>query len=62
MRRLTEQTKEDIKRAFLSWENTGISQEHLIKQLANHAIGLLQIADEQADWFEPEVSDGHDGG
>lgn len=53
MKKITEQTKQDIIYAFYSYANSGIPEEHLVRLLADHAIGLLQIADENDEWFEP---------
>ena len=52
MKRVTPQCKEEIRKAFQALVGSGIPEEMLARMLADHAIGLLEIADEQSVWFE----------
>jgi len=53
-RKLTEKAKADIREGFRARGGAGIPEEHLVKLLADHAIGLLELeADVTADWYEP---------
>lgn len=52
MRKLTKQTAQDIRKSFLIHAEAGLTENQLINLLANVAIALIEITDEQPEWFQ----------
>ena len=55
MRKVTEEFKERLREAFRVYGKSGVPEEALLEMTAMHAIGLLEVADQHPEWFEPKT-------
>jgi hypothetical protein len=55
-KKLKEGAKEEIRKAFEAYAGSGIPETHLLRLVANHAIGLLELPSEvTSEWYEPSA-------
>lgn len=55
-KKLTEETKEEIRRSFQTRFHPDIPVEHMVLILADHAIGLLELSEETREgWYQNEL-------